>query len=29
MTYPVGTAALAISIALNEQGVIEEPENIT
>jgi hypothetical protein len=29
MTYPQGTAALAISIALGEQGVIEEPENIT
>ena len=29
MTYPQGTAALAISIALGEQGVVEEPENIT
>jgi len=29
MTFPQGTAALAISIALGEQGVIEEPENIT
>jgi len=29
MSYPTGTAALTIQIALNEQGVIEEPENIT
>jgi len=29
MIYPTGTAALTIQIALNEQGVIEKPENIT
>lgn len=29
MNYPKGTAALAIDIALKEQGTIEEPENIT
>lgn len=29
MTYPQGTAALAIDIALKEQGYVEEPDNIT
>lgn len=29
MIYPQGTAALAIDIALKEQGYVEEPDNIT
>jgi hypothetical protein len=29
MTYPQGTAAYAISIALAEVGTIEQPENLT
>lgn len=29
MSYPIGTAALAIDIALKEQGKVEEPDNIT
>jgi len=29
MSYPIGSAAHAIEIALAEQGTIEEPENIT
>lgn len=29
MTYPYGTAAFAIDIALKEQGYVEEPDNIT
>jgi hypothetical protein len=29
MTYPTGTAALAISIAHAEVGTIEQPENLT
>ena len=29
MTYPTGTAALAVDIALKEQGYVEEPDNIT
>jgi hypothetical protein len=29
MTYPIGTAAKVIEVALTEVGYVEEPENIT
>ena len=29
MTYPIGTAAAVVEVALKEVGYIEEPENIT
>jgi hypothetical protein len=29
MTYPIGTAAAVVEVALREVGYVEEPENIT